>query len=213
MATLTVIVSLEAALHVILWAALYYKVQHTPLAVWQALQRTRAADENRALDVLQAAAASRIAGLVLALQSHHEHLAALVRAQIADAEMRARVSERRSSEAGIALDAASTLVRDLRTLAEDLPSLFDRRALQTGIALGEAAARGPETFRKLDRPEPASRERPSPRVGPPLPAVPAQNDAERPSEDELTSVASHPLPSPREAGQTLVSPGEKGGAS
>jgi hypothetical protein len=52
---------------------------------------------------LQEAAASRIGGLVIAIRTYHDQLAALVRAQVADAEVRARVSERQSSEAGVAL--------------------------------------------------------------------------------------------------------------
>jgi hypothetical protein len=147
-----VIVCLSAAQNLVLWGALHYRFRGLPLAVWKVAQRDRAGDEQRALDVLQSAAASRIGGLIIGIRTYHEQLAGLVRAQLAEAEVRARVSERRSSEAGVALDAASTLVRDLRTLAEDLPSLFDRRAMQAGIAIGEATRRG-------DRREPETEER------------------------------------------------------
>ena len=79
---------------------------------------------------------------MIGVQTYHDQLGGLARAQVAEAEVRARMTERRAADAGIALDAASALVRDLRTLAEDLPSLIDRRAMHTGIAVGEAAARG-----------------------------------------------------------------------
>lgn len=128
MGTVIVIVCLGAGLNLALWGLLYVKVDGLPLRVWQVAQRNRAADETRALDVLQAAAASRLGGLVIGVQTYHEQLAGLVRAQLAETEVRARVGERRASEAGSALVVASALVRDLRTLAEDLPSIFDRRA-------------------------------------------------------------------------------------
>jgi hypothetical protein len=222
MGTVIVIVCVGAALNLTLWGALYRKLHGLPLDVWKVAQRSRTVDETRALDVLQAAAASRLGGLVIGVQTYHEQLAGLVRAQVAEAEVRARVTERRAADAGIALDAASALVRDLRTLAEDLPSLIDRRAMQTGIALGEAAARKvgpepqllpapetddrdtvemppgavvPETLRKPDRPAPTSRQRP-------LTAPPEPIDEERVSGDEeLTRVQSHPLPGT----QTLAS--------
>jgi len=218
MGTVILIVSLGAALNLALWGAVYRKLDGIPHHVWKAAQRDRAADETRALDVLQAAAASRLGGLVIGVQTYHEQLAGLARAQVADAEVRARMTERRAADAGIALDAASALVRDLRTLAEDLPSLIDRRAMHTGIAIGKATARRedrepepeeratvemprgastPETLRKPDRPAPASRLRP-------LTAPAEPPDEERVSGDEeLTRVQSHPLPGM----QTLASAG------
>jgi hypothetical protein len=124
------------------------------------------------------------------------------------------MTERRASDAGVALDAASALVRDLRALAEDLPSLIDRRALQAGMFIGEALAReerdtvemprgatAPEPLGKPDRPAPTSRQRP-------LTAPPEPADEERASADEeLTRVQSHPLL----GGQTLASAGTPGG--
>jgi hypothetical protein len=144
MRTEIVIACLSTALNLAMWGAFYLRLRGLPLDVWKVAQRDRAGDEKRALDVLQEAAASRIGGLVIAIKTYHDQLACLVRAQLAEAEVRARVSERRSSEASIALDAASVLVRDLRTLAEDLPSRFDRRAMRVGIAIGESAVRRDE---------------------------------------------------------------------
>jgi hypothetical protein len=207
MGTVILIVSLGAALNLALWGAVYHKLHDFPASASKVIERNRAVDETRALDVLQAAAASRLGGLVVGVQTYHEQLAGLARAKVAEAEVRARMTERRASDAAVALDAASALVRDLRTLAEDLPSLMDRRALHTGIAIGEATARreepdpeeratvemppgtsGPGALSKPDRPACASRLRAL--------AVPVEPvDEDRVSgEEELTRVQSHPLP-------------------
>ena len=231
MGTVILIVSLGAALNLALWGALFHRVGTVPRSVWKIAQRSRTEDESRALDVLQAAAASRLGGLVIGVQTYHEQLAGLVRARVAEAEVRARTTERCAADAGIALDAASALVRDLRTLAEDLPSLIDRRALQTGMAIGEAAARKvepepqlppapverdtvemprgarvPETPRNPDRQAPTSRQRP-------LTAPPEPLDEERVSGDEeLTRVQSHPLPGTRALASAGVASSAQGGA-
>ena len=187
MGTVILIVSLGAALNLALWGALFHRVGTIPRSVWKIAQRSRTEDESRALDVLQAAAASRLGGLVIGVQTYHEQLAGLVRARVAEAEVRARTTERCAADAGIALDAASALVRDLRTLAEDLASLIDYRAMQTEIAAGEAGprenvreerdtiemprgARVPETLRNPDRQAPTSRQRPL--TAPPEPQLP-----------------------------------------
>ena len=58
MGTVIAIVSVGAALNLALWGALYHRLRGLPVDVWKVAQRSRVADENRALDVLQAAAAS-----------------------------------------------------------------------------------------------------------------------------------------------------------
>jgi hypothetical protein len=136
----SVVMCVGAVAHLSLLGAVFYQLQRLPLRLRRLTQHERAEGEHRALDALQAAAATRVGGLVVGLRAYHDHLSGAARAQLADAEVRARVSERRTAEAGVVLDAASALVRDLRALAEDPPSLFDRRALQVGIAIGEANA-------------------------------------------------------------------------
>jgi hypothetical protein len=208
-----------AALNLALWTALFLRLGTLPRAVWKLVQRRHAEDDARALDVLQGAAASRLGGLVVGVQTYHDELVRLARAEAAAVEVRARRTERQASDAAIALDAASTLVRDLRTLAEDLPSLVDRRAMRTALSVGEFAAHGetpgpaggeervpeepppgaptPETVRKPDRPAPPSRLRP-------LTAPAEPPDDERVSgDDELTAVQTRPLPGAR----TLASAG------
>ena len=165
MGIVILVVSLGTALNLALWGALYRKLGELPLSVWKVAQRNRVVDESRAMDALQAAAASRIGGLVIGLQTYHDRLGDLTRARVADAEVRARVSERRASDTGVALSAATALVRDLRTLAEYLPSLIDRRTLRTGIAVGESLARrrpcAHPSARRRPRGSALSRRRPS----------------------------------------------------
>jgi hypothetical protein len=209
MGTVLVVVCVGAALNLGLWAALFYRLGTLPRTVWKLVQRRRAEDDARALDVLQSAAASRLGGLVVGVQTYHDELLRLARAEAAAMEVRARRTDRQASDAAIVLAAASALVRDLRTLAEDLPSLIDRRVMRTALAVGEAAthsetpdaaggqeplpvapspvAPSPETARKPDRPEPP--------------------DDERVSEDDLTKVQTRPLP-----GARSLAAGSQGGA-
>lgn len=189
MGTVIVIVCVGAALNLALWGALFHRLRTLPLSVWQVAQRNRAADENRALDVLQAAAASRLGGLVIGLRGYHDQLAGLARAQVAEAEVRARVTERRASDALVALDVASALVRDLRVLAEDLPSLLGRRGIEE-----HAAA-------PLDRaPVPSADERATVEVPP--------DEAD----DALAALQTRPLPKTRPLAAAGVPSSGQGGA-
>jgi hypothetical protein len=116
MAFITAIVCLGAVLNLALWVAVYFKVEGMPLRLWGVAQRTRLVDEARALDVLQAAAAARVGGLMMGIQTYHDQLVMLLRAQAAEADKHARVIERLASEAGVALSTASELVCELRGL-------------------------------------------------------------------------------------------------
>ena len=182
-----VVACVSGALNVVLWGALYHKLHRLPPSLWKAAApRDRAADEKRALDVLQEAAASRIGGLVIGIRTYHEQLGGIVQAQLAEAEVRARISERRASEAGVALCAASALVRDLRAFADDLPSLFERRAMQMGIAVGKAAANEDERSTLLgeeresgDQDLTIVQDHPLPRTGPVPPSTRPLASADR----------------------------------
>jgi hypothetical protein len=179
-----VIASVGAALNLAAWGALFAKLRALPLSVAKAAQRDRVADEKLALDVLQAAAASRVAGLVIGLQRYHEQLGGLVRAQLADAEVRARVSERRSSDAAVALSAASVLVRELRGLLNDAATLMDCAAARTA----------PDAT--------------SPRTGLSSGIVPApvpQEGEDRLTDDDLTHIGSRPLSGAVAVDRTLLS--------
>jgi hypothetical protein len=147
-----------------LWGVIYLKLAAIPRTVWEIVRQERAAETTRAQTALQEAAAVRVGAVVRSLRVYEEQVAAAYRVQIADAENRARVTERRSSEAGVALGAASELVRESRALRDDL------RALVAAVpALAASPAPG-EELETLEVPRlapegatPVSRERRSPR--------------------------------------------------
>jgi hypothetical protein len=173
--------------------------------------RQRADGEREGMTVLQEMAAVRVGALVMSLRQHEEAVAAGWRAQVAEAQVRARVAERESSEAGVALSTAVVLVRELRRLVdgEGEGPLAPSRPAPTateGRATIEIEPAAIDTSRKPDRPEPPSRERPSPRGGISSGIAPAPTgDGDRLSDDEQTCVASRPLPGVPAAGPTLVS--------
>lgn len=115
-----------------LLVALYRRVDALPLNLWRLVQRDRQADEKRALDALQEAAVGKVEMIVLGLRQYQDALEAQLRSEIGHAELRARVTERRSSDAGIALSAASALVAALRELVDDLPALLASAASHAG---------------------------------------------------------------------------------
>ena len=114
MGTMIVIVCVSACLNLALWAALFRRLDGLPLRIWSMAKKDRADGESYALTLLQERTAARVGAIVSLLRTHEEHVADAFRAQVAEAEIRARISERRSSEAGVALSVASGLVRELR---------------------------------------------------------------------------------------------------
>jgi hypothetical protein len=190
----TVLLLAGLALALVLLVALHYRLGDLPFHVWSLARKERETDVPKALDLMKEAVAAKAGVAVLSIQRHEEGLAAGYRAQVAEVEMRARVGERRAADTATALAAATTLVRELRQVLDRLP--------QGPVPEAVDAARKP------GRPEPASRERLSPRMGLPL-ASAARDDEERLSEEELTKVADRPrLDS---LGKTLVSPGSSSG--
>ena len=160
-----VIVCLSAGLNLALWGTLHRKVDRLPGTLWKLVQRDRAADQKHALDVLQEAAASRVGGLVVGLKTYHDDLGVILQQQIAEAEVRARISERRSSEAGVALSTAVVLVRELRRLVNGdgdgaLAPLRPAPTVAEGRATIALEPEAMDTTRKPDRPEPTSSDLP-----------------------------------------------------
>jgi hypothetical protein len=203
MGIVIVIACVVLGLNLTLWAALFSKLNELPRRLGRFAERHDAEGERSGMTALQEAVASRVAGY---------------RTQVIDAEIRARLAERQASEAGVALFAASALVRELhqvldrahqgaRAPSRSAPTLPEER--DTAM---EPAAIG--TTRKPGGPEPASRERPSPRAGLSSEIAPApQDEGERSSEDDMTQMLSRPVPALLDAGSTLVSPTPgKGGA-
>jgi hypothetical protein len=185
----TFLLAAGLGLALVLLVALHYRLGDLPFHVWSLARREREADAPKALDLMKEAVAAKAGVAVLSIQRHEEGLAAGYRAQVAEVEMRARVGERRAADTATALAAATTLVRELRQVLDRLPQ----------GTMPEAV----DTARKPGAPEPASRERLSPRMGLPLASEPPDED-ERPSEEELTKVADRPRSG--SLGKTLVSP-------
>jgi hypothetical protein len=125
---LSILLGAGLVLALALLIAIHGKLAELPLRIRRQVERDRAADEARALTTLQEAAAARVGTIVLSLRQCHEALEAYLRSDIAQSETRARVCERRSSDAGVALGAASALVSELRGILDDLPRLGHARA-------------------------------------------------------------------------------------
>jgi hypothetical protein len=113
-----VIVCVGTMLNLALWAALYLRVDGLPLRVWSMAKKERAEGDARSVTALQEAAAGKVGAIVNALRAYQEEVAKAYRAQIGEADLRTRICERRSSEAGVALSAATVLVRELRGILD-----------------------------------------------------------------------------------------------
>jgi hypothetical protein len=88
-----------------------------PHAVSVVLKRDREVGGERVLDPVKASA------LVAGIRDYHDKLAAHWRTELGDAELRTRMTERRASDAGVALDVAVTLVREAREMVDILVPL------------------------------------------------------------------------------------------
>ena len=186
------------------WAVIYRKVATLPRTVWEIVRQERAAEAARAQTALQEAAALRVGAITLSLREHEEALTAGLRAQIADADNRARVIERRASDAGVALSTATELVRESRALRDGLrgqvaatapPPAADQRET---IELPKLAPEAVETTRKPEGSAPASRERRSPR-GTAEGLAPPGSAVVLPSEPAMKAAGLGPRPTSRPA--------------
>ncbi len=104
------------ALALLLLGALYRRVQQIPARVRVLVSEERA----QALTALEEATAQRVGTITLALRHHQQDLEARLRAEIAASDARARLAERRAQDTATGLEAATGLVRELRTLIEVL---------------------------------------------------------------------------------------------
>jgi hypothetical protein len=233
------IVCVATGINLALWGALYARLDGLPLRVWSMLKKERTDGEGAALTLLQERTAAKVGAIVKSLRDYDEHVAAGYRAQVAEAQVRARIAERQSSEAGVALSAASALVRELRGLLDGTsggtraslrspPAVTEGRRTVAAADADDAPATPPSTQagddgrRTSSRPPPqvqlagcevASRERRASRDGLSSGIAPVPSDAEErlSGDDDLTCVSLRPLPGVLDA--TLVSPvGGKGRA-
>jgi len=188
------------------------KLGALPLDVWAVVNTERSAVDAQALDRLREAAA-----LAEGIRSYHQQLEAVLITERNDADLRARVVERASRDASIALDAASTLVAEARALVDGLvahagdprerPTMEPKRRPSPAVAPpGSAAPMSPEPAQIAaglgTRPH-ATPRRTLLGIRPPPPS--AVEEGDRPSEDELTCVVDRPPAVQLGTAKTLMS--------
>lgn len=207
MGIVLVVVCLGAGLNLALWAALWRKVDNLPAAFLALTRRERANGEAHALTVLQEMAAGKVAAITLSLRSLEEQHIERNRNERAEAELRARVAERRASEAVPLLGTAAELARELRRTLDELRRTLDGLGeLLTILGIAGEAARGPVTAvpdSGARRTDSAARETvpvgPGPREPEMLAPVGCATTAppgEEGADDELTVVATRPAMRP-----------------
>lgn len=111
---LSALAGLALALALALLVALHLRVSGLPHALLALARKERAQDGGTLLDAMKEAVAARSGQAVIAVQTYQEQMAQSLRAQVAEAETRARVAERRAADTATALEAASALLRELR---------------------------------------------------------------------------------------------------
>jgi hypothetical protein len=101
-------------LALVLLVALHRRLSSLPPAVWSLVRKEREAEAPKALDAMKEAVAAKAGASVVAIRQYEEGIAASFRSQVAEADMRARIGERRAEETHAALQAALSLVHELR---------------------------------------------------------------------------------------------------
>ena len=162
------------AVVLVLICGLYWKLAGMPARLWGVaraeLAREHAANDLAVQKALGETVEARAGALLSGLRQYQEQLAANLRRQVQDAELRARVADRHATDTGTTLEAATVLLRELRSTLRELHS--QRR---TGAASGVdlAPETEPDDSRKtIEAPPPAPVVDPPPAVEPP-PAAPA----------------------------------------
>jgi len=138
-------------------------------------RRERPRDDATALAALRRAATVEVATITAALRAYEEHVAEQYQQMVAASETRARVAEQRSSDAGVALSAASDLVRELRAALDGL-AVHPVVDIGPPAAAGAAFAADPDDARRTV----------------PMGARAASDDHDEP-EEELTAVTHRPI--------------------
>jgi hypothetical protein len=180
------------------------KLDGLPRDVWALVKKERGSAEDQSIAKLREAEK-----LADGIRSYHQQLEAVLTAERHDADMRARLVERRARDAGIALDVATKLVTEARGLVERLTPR-EPLALPPEPAQIAAGPQRPQSARPhasprratllgIHGPAPA---RPSP---PPAPPAAAAVEEERPSEEEVTRIGPRPAPEQIGTAKTLMS--------
>jgi len=123
------------ALVVVLLVAIYRRLGALPIALRAQVKRERAVGQAQALTALQEAAAAKVGPITASIRAYEEGAATRYREEVAAAEVRARMAERRASNAVPVLGAASELVRDLRRTLDDVLALGPQVAARRSAAV------------------------------------------------------------------------------
>lgn len=92
------------------------RIESLPRRLLDRLEALRTQKDAQAQALAMEAAARKVGPLIAGIRSYHDQMAASLRAQLADAELRARLRERRDEDGVAYLSAASKLVGELRAL-------------------------------------------------------------------------------------------------
>jgi hypothetical protein len=161
----TALIGAGIALALLLLLDLRRRLDALPASIYGIAKQERDRDERHAATALTEATAAKVISITAALRVYEEELAATSRLQSADAEKRARMAERRLSDAGTALEAAAMLVRELRAVLDGL------RAAPPAVA----SEPDPDTRATVEMLRPAT-------------SVPPPRDGEDDEPEELTTV-------------------------
>jgi len=172
--------SVALGLCLALLLGLHRKLDALPARVWSIAKQERARDESHAQTALREATAAKVGTITSALRLYEEEIGERSRAQVAEAEKRARVAERRLADAGTALEAGAVLVRELRALLDELHAKRAPDPKPAGAAQ-LAAPQAAETDERKTMEAPA-----------PVPSVPPHAAGDRDSE-EFTTVLTRPV--------------------
>ena len=133
------------AVLLVMVSGLYWKLTSVPARVWGVaraeLAREHAANDLAVQAALGEAVKARAAALLSVVRQYHEQLAAELRRQAEDAQIKARVAERHATDTGTTVDAASELLREVRATLLDLQSM---RAASAAVAPASDVAPEPE---------------------------------------------------------------------
>jgi hypothetical protein len=133
------VIAIVAIVLLLLLALIAVRIDQIPARIFNLMKQERAREDNRAQTALLEAAALKVGPLIAGIRTHHDQFAASLQAQLAEADTRERIAERRALDASTYFEAASTLVGDLRGVRDDLSSLVQRTA-EARVVVSEPSA-------------------------------------------------------------------------
>ncbi len=186
MGFITLIGTIALALQVALWLTLRRKIDAMPQRFAGLVRRERIDAAEQAQTLLQEATAAKIGPLVSALRIYHDQMRQDLQGQLAQQERRRQDAEGRVNEAGAALAAALTLLRELRAALDRVAGCSGAHEPSTARP---AIPAGPDT-----EDERRTFESPPPAISAPPGATP--DDALDDDDDKTVIAARRAIPPP-----------------